>query len=258
MLHRGSSSAAMPGFVQTRASPHPPHPSTQMHDGPVRMLAKGTLQGIVPWRQARSFFATRLRRRLTEEALVKHIAGGCSCWASNNKQTQLLACVECVAATARLSHGSHRSAPTHPCSCTCPTPSRPAAADESVSRHQALRMLRSWYLSTSDSTACALADSSSEGLASALAPAGPQAGTAAEEQAVWQDDGAFLEWVQGGSGAARIAMELRLLRTRAASRLVAQLAGTAEGTEGLVAGLREAVRSNPSLTLQLRSLVAPK
>ncbi|PRW58200.1 acetyl- carboxylase 1-like isoform A [Chlorella sorokiniana] len=178
----------------------------QMHDGPVRMLAKGMLRGIVPWRQARAFFAARLRRRLTEEALIKHIA----------------------------------------------------AADESISRHQALRLLRSWYASTSDSTACALADSSGEGLASALAPAGPEGGSAAEAQAAWQDDGAFLDWVQGGGGAARIAMELRLLRTHAASRLVAQLAGTAEGTEGLVAGLREAVRSNPSLTLQLRSLVAPK
>jgi acetyl-CoA carboxylase/biotin carboxylase 1 len=47
-----------------------------MHDGPVRMLAKGMLRGIVPWRQARAFFVTRLRRRLAEEALVKHIAGG--------------------------------------------------------------------------------------------------------------------------------------------------------------------------------------
>ena len=47
----------------------------QMHDGPVRMLAKGVLRGIVPWREARSFFAARLRRRLTEEALLKHIAG---------------------------------------------------------------------------------------------------------------------------------------------------------------------------------------
>lgn len=139
-----------------------------------------------------------------------------------------------------------------------PPPPAPTAADESVSRHQALRLLRSWYLSTSDSTACALADSSGDSLASALAPAGLEDSSATEAQAAWQDDGAFLNWVQGGGGAARIAMELRLLRTRAASRLVAQLAGTAEGTEGLVAGLREAVRSNPSLTLQLRSLVAPK
>lgn len=46
-----------------------------MHDGPVRMLSKGVLRGIVPWQQARAFFAARLRRRLTEEALLKHIAG---------------------------------------------------------------------------------------------------------------------------------------------------------------------------------------
>lgn len=31
------------------------------------------LQGIVPWAQARRFFATRLRRRLMEAALVKHV-----------------------------------------------------------------------------------------------------------------------------------------------------------------------------------------
>ena len=47
-----------------------------MHDGPVRMLAKGVLSGIVPWQTARAFFAGRLKRRLTEEALLKHIAGG--------------------------------------------------------------------------------------------------------------------------------------------------------------------------------------
>jgi acetyl-CoA carboxylase/biotin carboxylase 1 len=46
-----------------------------MHDGPVRMLAKGVLRGIVPWAAARAFLAGRLRRRLAEEALVKHIAG---------------------------------------------------------------------------------------------------------------------------------------------------------------------------------------
>ena len=46
----------------------------QMHDGPARMLAKGVLRGIVPWRDARAFFAARLKRRLTEAALLKHIA----------------------------------------------------------------------------------------------------------------------------------------------------------------------------------------
>jgi hypothetical protein len=39
------------------------------------MLVKGVLRAIVPWQQARPFFVGRLRRRLTEEALVNHIAG---------------------------------------------------------------------------------------------------------------------------------------------------------------------------------------
>ena len=35
----------------------------EMHDTPVRMVAKGVLNGIVPWSQARPFLAMRLRRR---------------------------------------------------------------------------------------------------------------------------------------------------------------------------------------------------
>ena len=34
-----------------------------MHDTPVRMVAKRVLHGIVPWQAARSFLATRLKRR---------------------------------------------------------------------------------------------------------------------------------------------------------------------------------------------------
>jgi len=45
----------------------------QMHDTPVRMLAKGVIQGIVPWENSRNFFATRLKRRLAEEALYNHL-----------------------------------------------------------------------------------------------------------------------------------------------------------------------------------------
>ncbi|KAL4859471.1 Acetyl-CoA carboxylase 1 [Chlorella vulgaris] len=194
----------------------------QMHDGPVRMLAKGALRGIVPWAQSRAFFAARLRRRLTEEALLKHIS----------------------------------------------------AADASVGRRQALELLRGWYLSTSIDlptspargaapTAAAAAASSScapaaatDGVQLACTLAAGSGGAAAER--AWQDDGAFMAWAQGAGGAARIALELRQLRTGAAAALVAELAGTGEGTEGLVAGLRQAVQSNPSLVLQLRSLVAPR
>ena len=35
----------------------------EMHDTPVRMVAKGVLRGIVPWPQARPFMIARLRRR---------------------------------------------------------------------------------------------------------------------------------------------------------------------------------------------------
>lgn len=32
------------------------------------------LAGVVPWREARCFFAWRLKRRLTEEGLIRHIS----------------------------------------------------------------------------------------------------------------------------------------------------------------------------------------
>lgn len=69
---------APPTHNQLPPTNHPPAP--QMHDGPVRMLAKGMLRAIVPWQQARTFFVRRLRRRLTEEALLKHIAGEGKKW----------------------------------------------------------------------------------------------------------------------------------------------------------------------------------
>lgn len=42
----------------------------EMHDTPVRMVAKGVLRGIVPWPQARPFMIARLRRRLAEEHML--------------------------------------------------------------------------------------------------------------------------------------------------------------------------------------------
>ena len=47
----------------------------EMHDRPARMVAKRVLRGVVPWAEARAFFAARLRRRLAEEAMLRHIAG---------------------------------------------------------------------------------------------------------------------------------------------------------------------------------------
>lgn len=45
----------------------------EMHDKPTRMGEKGVMRGVVPWKHARSFFVQRLKRRLTEEVLTKHI-----------------------------------------------------------------------------------------------------------------------------------------------------------------------------------------
>lgn len=42
----------------------------QMHDSPVRMVAKGVLRGIVPWHQARPFLTARLRRRCVPSLVV--------------------------------------------------------------------------------------------------------------------------------------------------------------------------------------------
>jgi acetyl-CoA carboxylase/biotin carboxylase 1 len=44
-----------------------------MHDTPIRMLAKGVIRSIVPWSESRSFFSTRLKRRLMEETLASHV-----------------------------------------------------------------------------------------------------------------------------------------------------------------------------------------
>jgi len=44
-----------------------------MHDTPQRMLAKKVIRSIVPWRAARAFFGTRLKRRLMEETLANHV-----------------------------------------------------------------------------------------------------------------------------------------------------------------------------------------
>ena len=71
----------------------------------------------------------------------------------------------------------------------------------------------------------------------------------------WRRCRAFLEWAEGSSGASRIAMELKALRSAAAARKVADLAGTAEGKEGLVRGLAEALKHDPSLRLQLGALL---
>lgn len=205
--------ALMPVYLQIALA------FAQMHDTPVRMLAKGVLRGIIPWKTSRGYFVGRLRRRLAESALVKHIA----------------------------------------------------SADDVVGREDALSMLRAWFATSHVSSprdhsmhsahdgegAAEQSSNPLEGIELAPWPVSSSSNaTDVDHDTLWQNDAAFVSWVESASGAARIAMELKALRQRAASRIVQELSTTAEGTEGLVKGLEAAIKENPSLVLQLRSLVS--
>jgi acetyl-CoA carboxylase/biotin carboxylase 1 len=49
------------------------HSFADLHDTPGRMQAKGTIDGVVPWRRARAFFYWRLRRKVSEKSLVSRL-----------------------------------------------------------------------------------------------------------------------------------------------------------------------------------------
>ena len=187
-------SALMPIYHQIALS------FAQMHDKSARMLSKGVLRGIVPWETSREIFACRLRRRLAEDALIRHIS---------------------------------------------------AANPGGVSREEARDLLRSWFLSSPMPAGtvknCCHSGADFE-LSNEL--------TSDLDSKLWHDDAAFMSWAESSSGAARIAMELKILRQNAAAATVRELSATAEGTDGLVRGLYDALEANPSLLLQLRSLVS--
>lgn len=46
----------------------------ELHDGPVRMLAKRCINGIVPWRRAREVFYWKLLRRLRQDVWATRVA----------------------------------------------------------------------------------------------------------------------------------------------------------------------------------------
>ena len=98
---------------------------------------------------------------------------------------------------------------------TLPFPplSAAAAADGSVGRREALALLRSWYLGSLLPQQPGLSPKRSSLVVSPRSHHGAGgAGGGEEEEAarLWRDDAAFLGWVEGASGAARIAMELKV------------------------------------------------
>ena len=76
-------SALLPSYRQVATA------FADMHDTPVRMVAKGVLRGIVPWRRARAFLALRLKRRLAEDELAKHVAAADSALSRSSARSLL-------------------------------------------------------------------------------------------------------------------------------------------------------------------------
>jgi len=68
-------------------------------------------------------------------------------------------------------------------------------------------------------------------------------------------DRAFLAWAESPAGRAQIAMELKALRSSAAARLVRDMLVTAEGKEGLLKGLQQALAGDSALPTQLRAML---
>lgn len=194
-----------------------------MHDTPVRMLAKGVIRSIVPWARARPFFAARLRRRLTEEELAGHVQ----------------------------------------------------STDGSVSRADAVLLVRGWYAQATAAGGSPASWSSHLGLSSPTGvqhggPGGPfqtsperalamSSGIVSGSGDLFLDqqaeDAAFLEWAESSAGRAHVASELKALRSRSASRIVSQVLGTAEGKEGLLRSLQSASKRDPGLAMQLRMML---
>jgi len=122
------------------------------------------------------------------------------------------------------------------------------SADPSVTPRHAAEMLRSWFLSSQPRQI--KGDSIPEvELAEDATSAGETDGRR------WGRDAEFMEWAESAAGAQRIAVELKALRAAAAERSISDISSTQEGKEGLLRGLMAAMRSDPSLAIQLRALL---
>jgi acetyl-CoA carboxylase/biotin carboxylase 1 len=196
-----------------------------MHDTPHRMYAKGVLQGIVPWREARGFFAARLKRRLTEEALVRHVI-------TTDVSVSRRAAIRMVRGWYSMgAMGGLQGA----------DPASPMASALAI-----------------NSSFSFWGDDKAPGAAGG-APAAPAAvsgaGGANMHAAQLEADRAFLAWAESAAGRAQIAMELKGLRAHAASRLVQDMLATAEGKEGLLKGLQQVLTTDSALSTQLRAML---
>ncbi|MEW5311712.1 MAG: hypothetical protein WDW38_003401 [Sanguina aurantia] len=189
-----------------------------MHDTPQRMMAKGVLAGVVPWQQCRSFFATRLRCRLVEQQLLRHVAS------TDPTMPRDMA--------VGLIHSWHASASTH---WSLISPSR---------------------MTSQVSGSLSLCEGHPRGTAMPLPRAQAQGSEEGATHTELQErDCSFLEWAESGAGRAHIGGELKSMRSRAAAQMISQVLGTAEGKEGMLKALQAAVQQDPVLALQIKMLL---
>lgn len=125
------------------------------------------------------------------------------------------------------------------------------AADPIICSQRSAELLRSWFLHSLSRSREVVGQSPEADLA---VPSGLD-----KQQELdflrWASDAEFLDWARSAAGAHRIATELKTLRAAAATRSIAGISATQEGKEGLLRGLAAAIKSDPTLAIQLRALL---
>lgn len=190
------------------------------------MKAKSVIKGIVPWADARLTLATRLRRKLAEDAVRAHIASADPC-------------IERTRALELLQQWYWQSC---------------AAGDGSgLGERESEAQSQSWHSEANSRSAASTAGESEN--RNGCSCSGASAAEHDEHEELIERDERFLMWLHGAQGAAKIGAELKKLKRTAAAATFHEMARSEEGREGLLMSLREMVRKNSSLKAQLASVI---
>ncbi|KAG2445384.1 hypothetical protein HXX76_000006 [Chlamydomonas incerta] len=221
-----------------------------MHDTPVRMAAKGVLTAIVPWAGARAFFATRLRRRLLEQQLLRHAATTDPSLTPERAEALLRAWREAAEASAGAAAAADAGGGGRGSGSGFFGGSGGSSGDAVGGGGDANPLSP-----TSAALEQQLCGSGGGGGNGSGAAASRLLCDTVSAEAWAARDRAFLAWAESPAGRAQIAGELRSMRCSAAEELVAQVLGTVEGKEGLLHALQGAIQRDGMLALQLRLLL---
>ena len=223
----------------------------------VRMMSKGVLKAVVPWDSARRVLAARLRCRLAEDLLVRHITGADAALS----RAQALQC-------ARAWRRDGSAAPLDGADVSAWLPeslanlhqeavetTEPAAHVPDVGLARIGKEGKhSRHGSSSESATVSLAVREQREISDSRSDSGN--GADASTGALVTEADAFVAWAESVAGTARVGAELRILRQRAARRAVADAAETDEGREGLLAVVGELARGDARMRARLEALLS--